>query len=96
MPAPAPQSKLTAERLPFVFAKHVEAITVLMEGRTSPAEVNGTPLLREVSVKLLEANGWSWPSILDEPYPEVTPGGLKYERVSIEYVPSLFAMSNCY
>lgn len=82
MPA-APRPGLTAELLPFVFAKHVEAITVLMEGRINPAGVHAMPGQREDAIKLLESNGWSWPSIMDEPYPEVTPGGVKYERVVI-------------
>ncbi|KAJ3575172.1 hypothetical protein NP233_g1292 [Leucocoprinus birnbaumii] len=89
MLAPTPPSTLTAKKLPFVFAKHVEAIAVLMEGRTNPAGVNAMPSLREDSIRILELNGWSWPSILDEPYPEVTPGGLKYERILYENAPYL-------
>ncbi len=79
----ATQSGLTAERLPFVFARHVEAIAVLMEGRTNPAGVDAMPRQREETLRLLEHNGWSWPAILDEPYPEVTTGGLQYEQVII-------------
>lgn len=87
--SPTTQSSLTAERLPFVFAKHVEAIAVLMEGRTNPAGVHAMPRQREETIKLLESNGWSWPAILDEPYPEVTPGGLRYEQVIIGDAPYL-------
>jgi len=79
-----PASSTAAERLPFVFAKHVEAITVLMEGHLNPAGANAMSGLREDAMKLLELNGWGWPAALDEPYPEVSLGGLKYERVTAE------------
>jgi hypothetical protein len=94
MPALAPQPGPTTEQLPFVFAKHVEAIIVLMEERIN---TEGTHAMsqnqREESVKLLEANGWSWPLILDEPYPEITPGGLKYKRVTIGYDSSSYCQT---
>lgn len=83
-PKSPPASSTAAERLPFVFAKHAEAITLLMEGRLNPAGTNVMSGLREDAIKLLELNGWGWPAALDEPYPEVTFGGLKYERVTAE------------
>jgi len=55
-----------------------------MEGRLNPAGANAIYGLREDAINLLEYNGWGWPAALDEPYPEVTLGGLKYERITAE------------
>jgi hypothetical protein len=44
---------------------------------------------RSLAVQFAERNGWSWPTVLDDEFPPVTEGGLKYERVTIEYVISI-------
>ncbi|KXN86386.1 hypothetical protein AN958_10248 [Leucoagaricus sp. SymC.cos] len=66
-----------------------------MEGRINPVGVDSMPLQREVSIRLLQFNGWSWPPLLDEPYPEITPGGLKYEQVVIGGAPYLSLQDEC-
>jgi hypothetical protein len=45
--------------------------------------------MRTVAISAVEQHGWVWPSILDEEFPAVTPGGLEYDRVIIEYVSAL-------
>lgn len=80
---PGTRSDIAAEQLPYVFARHVEAIAVIVEGRPNPAGVHAMPRQREEAIGIMEAHGWSWPSVLDEPYPEITPGGVKYERIVV-------------
>jgi hypothetical protein len=49
-------------------------------------DVRGLGISRSLAIQTVERYGWTWPAILDEEFPDSTPGGLKYERVTIEFV----------
>ena len=73
--------------LNFINFKHQGALLALLQGRVINA--SDTPdyeFHRLWAVQVVERNGWSWPAILDEDFPAATEGGLKYERVNLEYV----------
>jgi hypothetical protein len=82
----------------FVIWKHQNALHALTAGRVvvcRPGDPTSVVLetSRPWAVQVLEKNGYSWPAILDEPYPGVDeegipldslPEGVRYERVIAE------------
>ncbi|PCH41304.1 hypothetical protein WOLCODRAFT_118646 [Wolfiporia cocos MD-104 SS10] len=88
-----PSSTVTA--LSYIVMKHQTALGVLM--KAGPPPVNSSPAVietdpyRSLAMDHLRRRGWSWPSILDEPYPPAgdPDDGVKYEHVIIEGLPYL-------
>jgi hypothetical protein len=83
-PPPIPQP---TQPLAFVLLKHQNALRALTHGAVG--QVINIPDLeasRSAAVQVVEAHGWSWPAILDEPFPAATAGGVMYERVTIKFV----------
>lgn len=50
---------------------------------------------RSLAIQVVEGNGWMWPTILDTEFPSATEGGLKYERVTVEFVISSIFRAYC-
>lgn len=78
----ANSSLLPYSTLGYVCYKHARAIHVLMNG-THHSDGDGGAW-RAAAVEMLRQHGWTWPTLLDEDYPPLTPGGLKYERTTVE------------
>ncbi|KAJ3542874.1 hypothetical protein NM688_g5926 [Phlebia brevispora] len=73
----------------YIIKKHTDALHALTHGHVprSSSNTSENPLLRSQAVGAVQAAGWSWPTILDEPYPPSSQAteGVKYETVTIEY-----------
>ncbi|KII95326.1 hypothetical protein PLICRDRAFT_48289 [Plicaturopsis crispa FD-325 SS-3] len=93
-PTRASRTPVFSTRLPneiglgYIRFKHHVALTALTTGTIlSPPTIN--PVAdRAEAVRAVAAHGWSWPDILDEPYPAPTAdeqsAGVRYERVTID------------
>jgi hypothetical protein len=82
----------------YVVWKHQNAILALTSGRVlvnGPGDATTVDLStsRPWAIQVLEKNGYSWPAILDEPFPgidndgvalESLSQGVKYQQVTIE------------
>jgi hypothetical protein len=82
----------------YVVWKHQNAILALTSGRVlvnRPGDPTTFDLdtSRPWAVQVLEKNGYSWPAILDEPFPGIDddgvtlaslPEGVKYQQVTVE------------
>ncbi|TFK43384.1 hypothetical protein BDQ12DRAFT_674891 [Crucibulum laeve] len=84
-PPLAPPASTTPHPLAYIVFLHQNALLAL-EGRSmrTTAGVEGLQDLRSAAIQLVENNGWSWPTILDDSYPEPTEGGLRYECVNVD------------
>ncbi|KAF7790894.1 hypothetical protein EIP86_001852 [Pleurotus ostreatoroseus] len=84
-PEPAPQF---APTVPFYIVKrHTDAVHVLTHGQLPAQTTELSQATRNLAVATVQAAGWSWPPILDEPYPAASQSsteGVKYEQVTIE------------
>ena len=88
--AQQPRAAVTASGnnnpLAYVLYLHQNALMTLMQGTV--VQTGEFMHSKSLAVQLLERNGWQWPSILDEAFPQPSEGGLKYERTIIEFVPT--------
>lgn len=75
-PSTSPQP---AVDLIYVMHKHQTALQVLMQRGVPVAQPSN--LMRGPALRYVESLGWEWPSILDEDFPEYSPGGVKYTQV---------------
>lgn len=67
--------------IPYIASKHQNALKALATGVPPLSEDSGE--LRQAAKVAIEKVGWAWPAVLDEPYPQFTPGGLGYQRIVI-------------
>ena len=82
-----PPIRQATHPLGFVLSKHQNALRAVMGGTvTHSDDVGDIEMSRTLAIQTIERHGWTWPPILDEEFPPATPGGLKYERVTIEFV----------
>ena len=72
--------------LSYILFKHQSALSALSSGMISPTMPIAHEASRSLAIQVVEGNGWMWPTILDTEFPPATEGGLKYERVTIEFV----------
>ncbi|KDQ64709.1 hypothetical protein JAAARDRAFT_28354 [Jaapia argillacea MUCL 33604] len=84
-PPYASQQPPSNHPMAYVLSKHNNALSALSQVRFAPND-NAETQTRQTAINAVERCGWSWPPILDEPFP--APGneseGIKYERVTIE------------
>ncbi|KAF8897401.1 hypothetical protein BD779DRAFT_1490613 [Infundibulicybe gibba] len=69
--------------LSYIIYLHRNALLVLTGGKI---EQSSEPMgiSRARAVQIVERQGWSWPTILDDEFPPAADGGLRYERVSLD------------
>lgn len=80
-PTPTPTSR-PPHALAFVATIHQTALLSLTDG-IKPNVISSAEL-RLTAKRVVERNGWAWPAVFDEEFPEATPGGLRYEKVTLE------------
>ena len=85
-----PQPAAPRLALAFIAYKHHKALGALSSTIIANNELESSPVAmqtaRSTALHILQKNGWSWPSILDEEFPASSEGGLVYERTVIECV----------
>jgi hypothetical protein len=74
----------------YVLFRHNNALLAIMQAPLVPEPEGHMESSRQLAISTLKRIGWSWPTLLDEPYPEVVPDetGAKYERTTVRYVSS--------
>lgn len=82
-PPPSAPSSSGNNPLGYVFYVHQNALLVLVHGYIIQPRSEPTAA-KQIALQYLERSGWQWPSILDEPYPPPSEGGLKYDRSTID------------
>jgi hypothetical protein len=92
LPVPSPAfSPLT-----YVLFRHNNALLAIMQRPDVPElpieQMEGP---RQIAIATVNRLGWHWPAVLDEPFPEETPGqmGATYERIVVKYVMFLLIVS---
>lgn len=78
-PTPSPNSAHS-----YLRSLHQAALQTLIHARHLENRDPETSQSRILALQLVERSGWTWPSILDEPYPHGAGPGVKYEQVVIE------------
>ncbi|TFK76045.1 hypothetical protein BDN72DRAFT_362541 [Pluteus cervinus] len=79
-PSPSPLDPVV-----FIRAKHNQAVHALMNGNLTGLSANpDTDALRPIAKEFVERSGYTWATILDEPFPPPSIEYLKYEQVTLE------------
>ncbi len=63
---------------------HQKALHALSPSIIAPVEHSDSSQRRSEAIQVLERHGWSWPAVLDEPFPEASEGGLLYNATIVE------------
>ncbi|KAF5369972.1 hypothetical protein D9758_001187 [Tetrapyrgos nigripes] len=79
-----PQPSQSPNHLAYVAAKHRKALSVLMQRPLNLDDASQSDEARTEAIQLVERNGYTWPPILDEPYPPPEAGGVRYEVAVID------------
>ncbi|KAJ7591201.1 hypothetical protein C8J56DRAFT_934964 [Mycena floridula] len=83
--ASLPAASNAGHPLLYVLYLHQNALIALMQGNlVLSRESSELQQSKELAMSTVERMGWKWPSILDEPFPAPSEGGLKYERTILE------------
>jgi hypothetical protein len=89
-PAPVATSMPVAGSNPmmYILFRHNNALLAVMQSPLQPEPAEYMEPAKRLAVSTLAQLGWSWPDLLDRPYPGVVPGeaGAKYERTFVKYV----------
>jgi hypothetical protein len=72
----------------YILFRHNNALLAVMQSPLQPEPAEYMEPAKRLAVSTLAQLGWSWPDLLDRPYPGVVPGeaGAKYERTFVKYV----------
>lgn len=70
----------------YVRHQHQKALYALCPSIAAPVDHLNLSHQRLEAVQAVERNGWSWPPVLDEPFPDPSEGGVVYDSTIVEYV----------
>ncbi|KAF9534157.1 hypothetical protein CPB83DRAFT_781454 [Crepidotus variabilis] len=73
----------------YIIHQHQQALSSLSASVEPPKALEFANTWRMVSRDGLEHHGWTWPAVLDEDFPTLSEGGLKYETATIDGQPYL-------
>ncbi|THV08697.1 hypothetical protein K435DRAFT_708706 [Dendrothele bispora CBS 962.96] len=74
----------TVDPLAYVLTKHRKALSILMQQPYSQDNSSQSEESRKLATQFVERHGYTWPVIIDESYPSLEAGGLRYEAAVID------------